>query len=101
MPGDKGMSKMVLMVCCMLCSGAVAADSLRCGGKLVRAGESSNALVKKCGQPARKYSAREVVSENGRQQAVSVSNWVYPRRGKKDMIASVRSGTVVRLRVDR
>ena len=82
-------------------SGAVAADSLRCRGKLVRAGESSNALIKKCGSPARKYSAREVISEHGRQQSVSVSNWVYPRRGKKDMIASVRSGTVVSLRVDR
>lgn len=89
------------MVICILISGIVAADSLRCRGKLVRTGESSNALVKKCGPPVRKYSAREVVSEHGRQRTVSVSNWVYQRRGKKDMIASVRSGTVVRVRVDR
>ena len=95
------MGRLTMVFMCILISGAVAADSLRCRGKLVRAGESSNALVKKCGSPARKYSAREVVSEHGRQQSVSVSNWVYPRRGKKDMIASVRSGTVVRLRVDR
>lgn len=95
------MGRLTMVVVCILISGAVAADSLRCRGKLVRAGESSNALVKKCGSPARKYSAREVISEHGRQQSVSVSNWVYPRRGKKDMIASVRSGTVVRLRVDR
>jgi hypothetical protein len=95
------MRKLALAVLCILVSGLVAADSLRCGGKLVKAGESSNALVKKCGLPARKFSAHVVVSENGRQRAVSVSNWIYPRKGKKDMIASVRSGTVVRLRVDR
>jgi len=95
------MGRLTMVVMCILISGAVAADSLRCRGKLVRAGESSNALIKKCGSPARKYSAREVISEHGRQQSVSVSNWVYPRRGKKDMIASVRSGTVVSLRVDR
>lgn len=95
------MRELTIVIMCILISGSVAADSMRCRGKLVRAGESSNALVKKCGVPARKYSAREVVSEHGREQSVSVTNWVYPRKGKKDMIASVRSGTVVRMRVDR
>ena len=95
------MVRLAVVIMCMLLCGVVAADSLRCNGKLVRAGDSSNALIKKCGPPARKYSAREVVSEHGRQQEMSVSNWVYQRRGKKDMIASVRGGTVVRLRVDR
>lgn len=95
------MGKLTVVVICILISGAVVADSLRCRGKLVRAGESSNALVKKCGHPVRKYSAREVISEQGRQRTVSVSNWVYQRRGKRDMIVSVRSGTVVRMRVDR
>ena len=78
-----------------------AAGSFRCGGKLVRAGDSSNALLKKCGKPVRKYSARAVVSELGRQRGVTVSNWVYERRGKRDMIAAVHNGKVIRLRVDR
>jgi len=95
------MNRSLILVLCMLFSGAVAADSFRCGGKLVRSGESSNALVRKCGSPAHKYNARETVAEHGRQQVLSVSNWVYPRKGKRDMIVSVRSGTVVRVRVDR
>jgi hypothetical protein len=77
------------------------ADSFRCGGKLVRTGDSSNALLKKCGKPAHKYAARAVASVHGRQRGVSVSNWVYERMGKRDMIASVHDGKVIRLRVDR
>jgi hypothetical protein len=49
----------------------------------------------------RKYSARAIASERGRQQSLGVSNWVYERRGKRDMIVSVRHGKVIRLRVDR
>jgi hypothetical protein len=77
------------------------ADSFRCGMKLVRAGDSANALIRKCGNPVRKYSARAIASERGRQQSLGVSNWVYERRGKRDMIVSVRHGKVIRLRVDR
>lgn len=76
------------------------ADSFRCGRSLVKPGESSNALIKKCGDPLRKYSSKETVNDDGRQSRVGVSNWVYERRGKKDMIVSVRSGTVIKIEVD-
>jgi hypothetical protein len=76
------------------------ADSFRCGRTLVKANESANALIKKCGKPVRKYSSKETVSENGRRSRVGVSNWVYERRGKKDMIVSVRNGTVTNIKVD-
>ncbi len=75
-------------------------DSFRCGRTLVKANESTNALIKKCGKPVRKYSSKETVSQNGRQSRVGVSNWVYERRGKKDMIVSIRSGTVMKLQLD-
>lgn len=94
------MNRWVLLGICMVFVSTVDAGSFRCGRKLVKVGESSNALVKKCGAPTRKYSAREMVSKNGRQRDTAVSNWVYERKGKKDMIVSVRGGTVVRLQVD-
>lgn len=95
------MNRLLLMVLSALVLSDALAGSFRCGTKLVKEGESSNALIKKCGSPARKYSAREMVSEHGHQRGTAVSNWVYERKGKKDMIVSLRGGTVVSLRVDR
>ena len=77
------------------------ADSIRCGRALVKEGDSSNVLIKKCGQPARKFGSKETVKRDGRQVRVSVSNWIYERYGKKDMVVSVRNATVVKVRVDR
>ena len=94
------MSRLLLCILLVLVSVNTSADSFRCGRKIVILGESSNALVKKCGSPARKYSSKEILNTQGRQQSMSVSNWVYERRGKKDMIVSVRSGTVMKLQID-
>jgi hypothetical protein len=94
------MNRILLLTIVALYWGHVNADSFRCGRKVVKLGESSNALIKKCGAPVRKYSSKEMVSEDGRQQRVGVSNWVYERRGKKDMIVSVRSGTIMKLQIE-
>ena len=76
------------------------AASFRCGRMLLKVDESTNALIKKCGKPARKYSSKETITEQGNQRRIGVSNWVYTRRGKRDMIVSVYSGTVVKIQVD-
>jgi len=76
------------------------ADSFRCGRSLVKAGESTNALIKKCGEPVRKFSSKERLVDAGHASVVDVSNWVFERRGKKDMIVSIRSGSVVKIEVD-
>ena len=76
------------------------ADSFRCGRALIKQGDSSNALIKKCGKPIRKFSSKERVKIDGRQTQTGVSNWVYTRNGKRDMIVSVRSGVVVKMTVD-
>lgn len=78
----------------------VTADSFRCGRSLVKIGESNNALIKKCGEPARKYSSKETLVNRGRSSDVSVSNWVYERRGKNDMVVSMRAGSIVKIEVD-
>lgn len=94
------MKRLFLLTVFILLSNVAAADSLRCGRKIVKPGDSGNALLKKCGKPLRKFSGKETVRDNGQQSSVTVSNWVYERSGKKDMIVSVRSGTVVRIRVE-
>jgi len=78
----------------------VFADSLRCGRSLVKVGDSTNILMKKCGDPLRKFTSKETISDHGRQLTTSVSNWVYTRNGKKDMIVSVHSGSVLKIQTD-
>lgn len=57
-------------------------------------------LIKKCGKPARKFSSKQTFSDKGRQLNVAVSNWVYERHGKKDMIVSVRNGAIIDIQVE-
>lgn len=89
-----------LLAVLMIYGAELHAASFRCGRTLVKVDESTNALIRKCGKPVRKYNSKETVSERGAQKRVGVSNWVYERRGKRDMIVSVYSGAVVKIRVD-
>ena len=88
----------ILVLICL--SWNVSADSFRCGRKIVKTGDTVNLLVKKCGKPQRKFNSRTVINENGRQSNVSVSNWVYQRLRKRDIIVAVRSGTVVQVHAE-
>jgi len=94
------MRKLLLFTMLILFSSDLLANSFRCGRKIVKPGDSANMLLKKCGSPVRKYSSKERVSDKGHRSNVSVSNWVYQRDGKKDMIVSVHSGTVVKMQVE-
>ena len=94
------MNKLLILFLLIALSGSLLADSFRCGRKIVKTGESSNALVKKCGQPVRKLRGNERIKVHGQQKRTAVSNWVYERRNKRDMIVSVKNGTVVRLEID-
>jgi hypothetical protein len=94
------MRKLLLLIIFVSFSISASADSFRCGRTLVKVDESTNALIKKCGKPVRKYSSKETINDHGRQKSIGVSNWVYERRGKKDMIVSIYSGTVVKIQVD-
>jgi hypothetical protein len=94
------MRKLLLLIIFVSFSISASADSFRCGRTLVKVDESTNALIKKCGKPIRKYSSKETINDHGHQKSFGVSNWVYERRGKKDMIVSIYSGTVVKIQVD-
>ena len=94
------MGKLLLLTVSILFSGILEADSFRCGRKIVKQGDSGSSLIRKCGNPVRKYSSKEMVNDQGRLSKVAVSNWVYERKRGKDMIVSVRSGTVIKIQLD-
>lgn len=94
------MKNFMLFILLVLIFSDAWASSFRCGRTLVKLGESTNTLIKKCGQPVRKYSGREVVNNHGRLSRVGVSNWVFERRGKKDMIVSVSGGAIIKIQRD-
>jgi hypothetical protein len=98
--GKTSMGKLLLITVSILVSSIATADSFRCGRKIVKQGDSASALIKKCGKPTLKYSSKELVNDQGRQSKVLVSNWVYERNRKKNMIVSVRSGSIIKIQVD-
>lgn len=87
-----------MLVVCF--STSIYADSIRCGRAVVKVGDSTNMLVKKCGRPSDKFSSRIQVSDNGRQRQTSVSNWVYRRAGQKDRVVSIYAGAVIKIGLD-
>lgn len=94
------MKKALIFILFILLSTDLYASSIRCGNKVVKTGDSGNQLIKKCGNPVRKYSGKAFVTENGRSSNVTVSNWVFERSRNRDMIVSVRNGTVIRIEVE-
>ena len=87
---------LLLMSVCMQAQGG----SFRCGTKIVVTGDSISRLLKVCGQPSLKYSAKESIRSNGGKKSTGVSNWIYERGRKKNMVVSVRSGKVVKIATD-
>ena len=94
------MKKILSLIFCILLSSNAMSDSFRCGQALVKVGDSSNALIKKCGNPIRKYSTNIEVYDGGRRYNTGVTNWVYERTGKKDMLVSVQSGGIIKIETD-
>ncbi len=94
------MYKSWLIVFAFLLSTNAMADSFRCKRGLVKNGDSTNTLLNKCGDPVRKYSTQIDMNDHGRRYKAGVTNWVYERTGKSDMIVSVRSGEVLKIKPD-
>ena len=94
------MRNILIATSLLLLTSSVLADSFRCGNSLVKSGDSVNTLVKKCGNPERKFTSYVDVNEHGRRYSAGVINWVYERSGKKDMIVSVRNGEIIKIKPD-
>jgi len=94
------MNKVLLVAIFILLSTNASADSLRCKGKLVKSGDTVNALMKKCGDPQRTYQTAETVNNRGAIYEIYVTHYVYERSGKKDMIVTVRDNVVTKISPD-
>lgn len=72
-------------------------DGFRCGTRLVLIGDPVSRLTRACGPPDQTFKARVELGKRGARSHESVTQWVYGRRGKPDMIVSVRGGRVVKI----
>jgi len=94
------MNKMVVIIIISLLSCSASADSFRCKGKLVKTGDTVNALMKKCGEPDRTYQTTEAVNNAGFVSQIYITHHVYERSGQKDMVITVRDNIVTKIQVD-
>jgi hypothetical protein len=92
--------RMLLLIAAFFYAGDVPAGSFRCGTKIVVTGDPVSRLVRNCGQPASRYKAKELIGSRGNSRATGVTNWIYPRGRKKDMIVSVAGGRIVKIAVE-
>lgn len=84
--------------CLCLCAGGPAwPDGMRCGTRLVVSGDPVSRLLQACGEPRSRIKARADVGRRGAAQEVPVTQWIYPRAGRADMIVSIRHGRVVKI----
>jgi len=94
------MNKVLAIVIFTLLSCSASADSFRCKGKLVKSGDTVNALMKKCGDPQRTFQTSETINNRGRIYETYVTHYVYERKGQKDMIITVRDNVVTTIQTD-
>jgi len=94
------MNKVLAIVIFTLLSCSASADSFRCGGKLVKTGDTVNALLKKCGEPARTFQTTEASNSWGNTYVTHITHYVYERGVNKDMIITVRENRVTKIETD-
>jgi hypothetical protein len=77
-----------------------AADSYRCGRKLIQSGDSSATVLRLCGEPRHRERGQESVRINGARQVVSVERWYY-KKGTRSLerIVVMYQGKVISINV--
>ena len=94
------MNKVLVIVIFTLLSCSASAESFRCRGKLVKSGDTVNALLKKCGDADRTFQTTETVNNRGYVSQIYITHYVYERSGQKDMIVTVRDNIVTKIQTD-
>jgi len=90
-----------LSAACLLgAASELAADSYRCGRKLVRTGDSSAAVLSVCGEPRLRDKGLESIVLAGTRQQLTVERWYYrqSRRSLEHVVMFYR-GRVVAIAV--
>jgi len=77
-----------------------AADSYRCGRKLVRTGDSSADVLRLCGEPGHRNRGQENILLEGARRRVPVERWYYKRSSRSlQHIVMFHRGRVVAISV--
>jgi hypothetical protein len=83
-------------------SESLLADSYRCGRKLVRSGDSRQALLSLCGQPEHKDRGQEEVKIDGRRIRASVERWYYQKNKRSlQRMVVLHKGRIVSIEIRR
>lgn len=73
----------------------VLADSIRCGRKLIKTGDSTADLLRICGKPFHKDRGTETIKVNGAMKETSVQRWHYKKSSRSlERIVLVYKGKV-------
>ena len=91
------MNKLLVITIFTLLSCSASADSFRCKGKIVKSGDTVNALLKKCGEADRTFQTTETLNNRGYVSQIYITHYVYERSGQKDMIVTVRDNVVTKI----
>jgi len=79
-----------------------AADSYRCGRKLIRTGDSSADVLRVCGEPTAKDRGRADVRDGGAMRNIPVERWHYKRSSRSlSRVVNIYRGRVVSIDVGR
>ncbi len=80
-------------------SASLAADSFRCGRKVIRSGDSQSQVLSTCGEPQRRDSAQEALWIGSSQKTVKVHRWFYKTSGRSlERVVLLYQGEVVAVR---
>lgn len=84
----------------LMAAAPCAADSYRCGSKLIRTGDTKADVLRVCGEPMAKERGRADVRVDGGARNVSVERWHYKRsRRSLGHIVNIYRGRVVSIDV--
>lgn len=77
-----------------------AADSYRCGQKIVRDGDTSGELLRICGEPRHRDRGKAWVKVNGSLREVSVQRWYYKKSARSlERIVMIHKGRIAAIEV--
>jgi hypothetical protein len=89
-----------LLATLVLLPPSAAADSYRCGRKIVRSGDPVSRLLEVCGEPKRRDSGSETIEVSGVPRKVNVQRWYYQRGSRRlERVVFVYRGKIAAIEV--
>lgn len=99
---SRTLERLALLVAALALAAPAAADSYRCGRRLVRDGDDVERLLRLCGEPSHRERGTETLLLDGRLGPQRVERWYY-RKNRRSLtyVVMVQRGRVVAIRVGR